>query len=77
KPMFKDSDFDRLDDDMENVEGETVYAATSGVNTTEVLVSTTRPTVSTAGPSTSAARTSTGILEDKMMTMANTFIAIR
>ncbi|GKB81924.1 hypothetical protein Tco_0948819, partial [Tanacetum coccineum] len=57
KPMFKDSDFDRLDDDMENVEGETVYAATSGVSTAGALVSTARPTVSTVGPSTSAAGT--------------------
>ncbi|GJS98450.1 ribonuclease H-like domain-containing protein [Tanacetum coccineum] len=77
KPMFKDSDFDRLDDDMENVEGETVYAATSGVSTTGALVSTARPTVSTAGLSTSAAGTSTGILEDELVTMAETLIAIR
>ncbi|GKA66805.1 putative ribonuclease H-like domain-containing protein, partial [Tanacetum coccineum] len=77
KPMFKDSDFDGLDDDMENVEGETVYAATSGVSTAGALVSTARPTVSTAGPSTSAAGTSTGILEDEMVTMADTLIAIR
>ncbi|GJU54469.1 hypothetical protein Tco_1228183 [Tanacetum coccineum] len=59
KPMFKDSDFDGLDDDMENVEGETVYAATSGVSTARALVSTASPTVSTAGPSTSAVGTST------------------
>ncbi|GJS30247.1 putative ribonuclease H-like domain-containing protein, partial [Tanacetum coccineum] len=64
KPMFKDSDFDRLDDDMENVEGETVYAATSGVSTAGALVSTARPTVSTAGPSTSAAGTSTVVITD-------------
>ncbi|GJY95494.1 hypothetical protein Tco_0511855 [Tanacetum coccineum] len=75
--MFKDSDFDGLDDDMENVEGETVYAATSRVNTAGALVSTARPTVSTAGPSTSAAGTSTGILKDKMVTIADTLIAIR
>ncbi|GJX47757.1 hypothetical protein Tco_0272947 [Tanacetum coccineum] len=77
KPIFKDSDFDGLDDDMENVEGETVYAATSGVSTAGALVSTARPTVSTVGPSTSAAGTSTGILEDEMVTMADTLIAIR
>ncbi|GJX09056.1 hypothetical protein Tco_0198915 [Tanacetum coccineum] len=53
-----DSDFDGLDD-MENVEGETVYAATSRVSTAKALVSTARPTVSTAGPSTSAVGTST------------------
>ncbi|GJU60824.1 hypothetical protein Tco_1238590 [Tanacetum coccineum] len=75
--MFKDSDFDRLDDDMENVEGETVYAATSGVSTIGALVSTARPTVSTVGPSTSVVGTSTGILEDEIVIMANTLIAIR
>ncbi|GJZ90541.1 hypothetical protein Tco_0662468 [Tanacetum coccineum] len=75
--MFKDGNFDRLDDDMENVKGETVYAATSGVSTTGALVSTARPIVSIAGPSTSVAGTSTGILEDEMVTMADTLIAIR
>ncbi|GJW13945.1 hypothetical protein Tco_0018078 [Tanacetum coccineum] len=64
KTMFKDSDFDGLDDDMENVEGKTVYAATSGVSTAGALVSTARPTVSTAGPSTSAAGTSTMVITD-------------
>ncbi|GJX75345.1 hypothetical protein Tco_0313940 [Tanacetum coccineum] len=62
---------------MENVEGETVYAATSRVSTAGALVSTARPTVSTVGPSTSAAGTSTGILEDEMVTMADTLITIR
>ncbi|GKA12353.1 hypothetical protein Tco_0691899 [Tanacetum coccineum] len=75
--MFKDSDFVELDDDMENVEGETVYAATSGVSTAGALVSTARPTISTAGPSTSAAGTSTGILENEIVTMVNTLIDIR
>ncbi|GJT47187.1 putative ribonuclease H-like domain-containing protein [Tanacetum coccineum] len=64
KPMFKDSDFDRLDDDMENVEGETIYAATSGVSTAGALVSTARLTVSTIGPSTSAVRTLTVVITD-------------
>ncbi|GJR61353.1 hypothetical protein Tco_1503515 [Tanacetum coccineum] len=59
KPMFKDSDFDRLDNDMENVKGETVYAATFGVSIARALVSTASPTVSTAGPSTRAVGTST------------------
>ncbi|GKF59870.1 hypothetical protein Tco_0176656, partial [Tanacetum coccineum] len=52
RPMFKDGNFDRLDDDMENVKGETVYAATSRVSTARALVSTARPIVSIAGPST-------------------------
>ncbi|GKF85521.1 hypothetical protein Tco_0253348, partial [Tanacetum coccineum] len=54
----------------ENVKGETVYAATSGVSTA-------RPTISTVGPSTSADGTSTGILEDETVTMDDTLIAIR
>ncbi|GKA22146.1 hypothetical protein Tco_0708108, partial [Tanacetum coccineum] len=66
KPMFKDSDFDGLDDDMENVEGETIYAATSGVSTAGALVSTARPTVSTGGPSTSAAGTLIGTDKSKI-----------
>ncbi|GKA62613.1 hypothetical protein Tco_0762132, partial [Tanacetum coccineum] len=72
-----DFDFDGLDDDMENVEGETVYVVTSGVSTAGALVSTARPTVSTVGPFTSFAGTSTSILEDEMVTMADTLIAIR
>ncbi|GJS79302.1 hypothetical protein Tco_0729183 [Tanacetum coccineum] len=59
------------------VEGETVYAATFVVSTIGALVSTARPIVSTVGLSTSAAGTSTGILEDEMVTMADTLIAIR
>ncbi|GJR17925.1 hypothetical protein Tco_0966452 [Tanacetum coccineum] len=33
KSMFQDSDFDVLDDDMEDVEGEKVHTATTGVST--------------------------------------------
>ncbi|GKD42213.1 hypothetical protein Tco_1266858, partial [Tanacetum coccineum] len=73
----KDSDFDGLDDDMENVEGVIVYATTTGVSTAIELVSTVRLTISIAEPSTSVAGTSTGILEDEMVTMADTLIAIR
>ncbi|GJV21705.1 hypothetical protein Tco_1370725 [Tanacetum coccineum] len=66
KPMFKDSDFDGLDDDMENVEGEIVYVYFWVLVMPGTLVNTARPTVSTAGPSTSAAGTSTSILEYEM-----------
>ncbi|GKF39439.1 hypothetical protein Tco_0119500, partial [Tanacetum coccineum] len=69
KPMFKDSDFDGLDDDMENIKEEAVYAATFGVSTA-------RPTVSTTGPSTSVVGASTSILEIEIMTIADTLIAI-
>ncbi|GJZ95026.1 hypothetical protein Tco_0667229 [Tanacetum coccineum] len=50
-PMFKDNDFDGLDDDMENIEEYTVYAATTGVGTVD-QVSTARPEVSVATLST-------------------------
>ncbi|GKE52181.1 hypothetical protein Tco_1487337, partial [Tanacetum coccineum] len=40
KPMFKDTDFKELDDHMENVEEETVDAATTGVSTVSAPVTT-------------------------------------
>ncbi|GKC09371.1 hypothetical protein Tco_1000981, partial [Tanacetum coccineum] len=60
-----------------NLMKRTVYAATSRVSTARALVSTARLIVSTVGLSTSATRTSTYILEDEMVTMAGTLIAIR
>ncbi|GKE33534.1 hypothetical protein Tco_1452856 [Tanacetum coccineum] len=38
--MFQDSDFDVLDDDMEDVEGEIVHTATTGVSTVSIPVTT-------------------------------------
>ncbi|GJT32534.1 hypothetical protein Tco_0922953 [Tanacetum coccineum] len=38
KPMFTDKDFEELDDHMENVEEETVDAATTGVSTAAVTI---------------------------------------
>ncbi|GKD63567.1 hypothetical protein Tco_1305675 [Tanacetum coccineum] len=49
KPMFKESDFDEIDDHMENVEGETVDAATTGVSTVSAPVTTAGVTISTRG----------------------------
>ncbi|GKE11203.1 hypothetical protein Tco_1414754, partial [Tanacetum coccineum] len=40
KSMFQDSDFDVLDDDMEDVEGETAHTATIGVSVVSALVTT-------------------------------------
>ncbi|GJW64493.1 putative ribonuclease H-like domain-containing protein [Tanacetum coccineum] len=40
KPMFTNKDFEELDDHMENVEEETVDAATTGVSTAVVTIST-------------------------------------
>ncbi|GJV88893.1 hypothetical protein Tco_1532831 [Tanacetum coccineum] len=71
KPMFKDSDFDVLDDAMENVEGgstaEQITTAGDTLNTASI-------NVSTAGPSTSTTR---DIFEDEMTTIADTLMAIR
>ncbi|GKF08629.1 hypothetical protein Tco_0042853, partial [Tanacetum coccineum] len=79
-----DDDLDKEDASKQGRKRETVYAATFGVSTARALVSTARalvstarPTVSTIGPSTSVAGTSAGILEDEMVIMANTLIAIR
>ncbi|GKC42032.1 putative ribonuclease H-like domain-containing protein, partial [Tanacetum coccineum] len=71
KPMFKDSDFDVLDDAMENVEGgstaEQITTAGDTLNTASI-------NVSAAGPSTS---TTGDIFEDEMTTIADTLVAIR
>ncbi|GKE28944.1 hypothetical protein Tco_1444328 [Tanacetum coccineum] len=87
KPMFDDSDFAELDVDnaMKNVEGDAEtqgrniveQITTNGdtVNTASIDVSDVGPSnVSTANPSTSTAG---DIFEDKMMTFANTLVAIR
>ncbi|GKD85413.1 hypothetical protein Tco_1356567, partial [Tanacetum coccineum] len=78
-PMFKDSDFDVLDDAMENVEGgntaEQITTVRDTLNTTSINVSTVRPSNGSAtGPSTS---TIGDIFEDEMTTIADTLMAIR
>ncbi|GJU38855.1 hypothetical protein Tco_1191812, partial [Tanacetum coccineum] len=45
KPMFTDMDFEELDDHMENVEEETIDAATTGVSTAEPRTPPTSTTV--------------------------------
>ncbi|GKC33779.1 putative ribonuclease H-like domain-containing protein [Tanacetum coccineum] len=47
KSMFKDSDFNVLDDDIENVEGETVNIATTGVSAVSAPVTTVGVAIST------------------------------
>ncbi|GJZ53058.1 putative ribonuclease H-like domain-containing protein, partial [Tanacetum coccineum] len=79
KPMFKDSDFDVLDDAMENVEGgstaEQITTAGDTLNNASINVSTAGlSNGSTAGPSTSTTR---DIFEDEMTTIADTLMAIR
>ncbi|GJW57738.1 hypothetical protein Tco_0104469 [Tanacetum coccineum] len=79
KPMFNDSDFDVLDDAMENVEGGStagqITTAGDTLNIASINVSTVRPlNVSAAGPSISTAG---DIFEDEMTTIADTLVAIR
>ncbi|GJS20877.1 hypothetical protein Tco_0449509 [Tanacetum coccineum] len=79
KPVFKDSDFDMLDDAMENVEGgstaKQITTARDTLNTASINVSTAEPSNgSAAGPSTSTTR---DIFEDEMKTIADTPVAIR
>ncbi|GJV93152.1 hypothetical protein Tco_1540965 [Tanacetum coccineum] len=71
KPMFKDSDFDVLDDAMENVEG---GSTAEQITTVRDTLNTTSINVSAAGPSTSTIR---DIFEDEMTTIADTLVAIR
>ncbi|GJW82771.1 hypothetical protein Tco_0155916 [Tanacetum coccineum] len=71
KPMFKDSDFDVLDDAMENVEGgstaEQITTAGDAFNTASINVSAVGPSRSTTGD----------IFKDEMTTIADTLVAIR
>ncbi|GJX90258.1 hypothetical protein Tco_0343584 [Tanacetum coccineum] len=71
KPMFKDSDFDVLDDAMKNVEGgntaEQITTAGDTLNTASINVSVAGPSISTTGD----------IFEDEMTTTADTLMAIR
>ncbi|GJZ64297.1 putative ribonuclease H-like domain-containing protein, partial [Tanacetum coccineum] len=61
KPMFTDKDFEELDDYMENVEEETVDAATTGVSIAAITISSTEPRTP---PS------STTVFDDEDVTMA-------
>ncbi|GJZ26404.1 hypothetical protein Tco_0570657 [Tanacetum coccineum] len=70
KPMFTDKDFEELDDHMENVEEETVDAATTGVSTAAV-------TISTAEPRTPPSSTTVFDDEDVTMAMAQTLIKMK
>ncbi|GJR08870.1 putative ribonuclease H-like domain-containing protein [Tanacetum coccineum] len=76
KSMFKDSDFDVLDDDMENVEGETVNTATTGVSVVRALVTTVGVAISTAEPRTPPTTAATAFIDDEL-TIAQTLVKIR
>ncbi|GKA85472.1 hypothetical protein Tco_0807126 [Tanacetum coccineum] len=88
KPMFNDSDFDVLDDAMENVEGgstaKQITTAGDKLNTASINVSVAGPShVSTAGPSKfyvivgPSTSTAGDIFEDEMTTIVDTLVAIR
>ncbi|GJV59306.1 hypothetical protein Tco_1465406 [Tanacetum coccineum] len=76
KPMFIDSDFDVLDDDMENVEGETVNTATTGVSAVSAPVTTTSVAISTAEPRTPPTTAATAFI-DGDLTIAQTLVKMR
>ncbi|GJZ03240.1 hypothetical protein Tco_0521201 [Tanacetum coccineum] len=76
KSMFQDSDFDVLDDDMEDVEGETVHTATTGVSTISAPVTTAGVAISTAEPKTPPTTAATAFI-DEDLTIAQTLIKMK
>ncbi|GJT54564.1 hypothetical protein Tco_0989618 [Tanacetum coccineum] len=76
KPMFVDSDFDKLNDHMENVEGETVNTATTRVSDVSALVTTAGVAISTAEPRTPPSTAATAFI-DEDLTIAKTLVKIR
>ncbi|GKE40823.1 hypothetical protein Tco_1464228 [Tanacetum coccineum] len=77
RPMFKDKDFEELDDYIENVKEETVDAAAIGVSTVSAPVSTVGVTISTAEPRTPPTTTTVFDNEDVTMEMAHTLIKMK
>ncbi|GJU24998.1 hypothetical protein Tco_1163619 [Tanacetum coccineum] len=76
KPMFQDSEFDELDDDMDNVEGETVNTATTRVSAVSAPVTTAGVAISTAEPRTPPTTAATAFI-DKDLTIAQTLVKMR
>ncbi|GKE64462.1 hypothetical protein Tco_1518623 [Tanacetum coccineum] len=76
KPMFVDSDFDELDDDMENVEGEIVNTATTGVSAVSAPVTTAGVAISNTEPRTPPTTTATAFI-DEYLTIAQTLVKMR
>ncbi|GJY31545.1 hypothetical protein Tco_0415040 [Tanacetum coccineum] len=71
-----DSDFDVLDDDMEDVEGETVHTATTGVSVVSAPVTTAGVAISTAEPRTPPTTAATAFI-DEDLTIAQTLIKMK
>ncbi|GKC23012.1 hypothetical protein Tco_1025162 [Tanacetum coccineum] len=76
-PMFKDKDFEELDDHMENVEEETIDTTATGVSTVSAPVSTAGVTISTAKPRTPPITTKVFDDGDVTMPMAQTSIKMK
>ncbi|GKB71871.1 hypothetical protein Tco_0933283 [Tanacetum coccineum] len=74
KSMFQDSDFDVLDDDIEDIEGETVHTATTRVNAVSAPVTTTGVAIST--PRTPPTTAATAFI-DEDLTIAQTLIKMK
>ncbi|GKE21918.1 hypothetical protein Tco_1433430 [Tanacetum coccineum] len=76
KPMFQDSKFDELDDDVDNVEGETVNTATTGVSAVSAPVTTAGVAISTVEPRTPPTTVATAFI-DEDLTIAQTLVKMR
>ncbi|GJW31156.1 hypothetical protein Tco_0051188, partial [Tanacetum coccineum] len=76
KSMFQDSDFDILNDDIEDVEGETVHTATTGVSVVSAPVITNGVAISTAEPRTPLTIAATAFI-DEDLTIAQTLIKMK
>ncbi|GKB01754.1 hypothetical protein Tco_0829798 [Tanacetum coccineum] len=74
--MFQDNEFDELDDDIDNVKGETVNTATTGVSVVSAPVTTVGVAISTAEPRTPPTTTATAFI-DKDLTIAQTLVKMR
>ncbi|GJY18754.1 hypothetical protein Tco_0390245 [Tanacetum coccineum] len=76
KLMFQDSDFDVLDDDMEDVEGDTVHTATTGVSAVSAPVTTAGVAISTIEPRKPPTTAATAFI-DEDLTIAQTLIQMK
>ncbi|GJX44836.1 hypothetical protein Tco_0261512 [Tanacetum coccineum] len=76
KSMFQDSDFDVLNDDMEDVEGEIVHTATTRVSVVSAPVTTAGVGISTAKPRTPPTTDATAFI-DEDLTIAQTLIKMK
>ncbi|GJY11603.1 hypothetical protein Tco_0380912 [Tanacetum coccineum] len=76
KSMFKDSDFDVLDDDMKNIEGELVNTATARVSDVRAPVTTAGVAISTVEPRTPPTTAATAFI-DEDLTITQTLVKMR